>query len=202
MSYLDTIREKRDVQAVKNEVQPVVIQNADYIKAGEVRALLSELQAIRREFSAIKAALAKPSAEPEKLAPHFTALGDRLTKVLSEQKQPIVQAPEVKLTEKTVDMANVEKLLTNLIDLNQPKNAPANAPESTDYSKCRACDLDNAPDGIQYIGFMDHAGNWYIIQNDSKNNTVRYHYGSGDYLAAWSDRYGLDYSLPGAAREV
>lgn len=201
MGYLDTIREKREIQAVKTEAQPVVIKNDDYIKAGEVRALLAELQGIRREFSAIKVALAKPGAEPEKLAPHFAKLGDRLTKALTDQKQPIIQSPEVKITEKTVDMANIERLLADLISLNQPTDKPAIS-TSTDYSKCRACDLDNAPGGTQYIGFIDQTGKWYIMQNDTENNTIRYHYGTGDYEAAWNERHGLVYGLPGAGREV
>lgn len=202
MGYLDTIRDKREIQAVKNEPQAVVIKNADYIKAGEVKALLSELQGLRREFNAIKVALSKPGAEPEKLAPHFARLGDRLTKALSDQKPPIIQSPEVKVTEKTVDMANIERLLTDLISLNQPKKTAKAAPTETDYSKCRACDLDNSPDGKQYIGFIDQAGNWYIMQNDPDNSSIRYHYGTGDYMRAWEDRYGLTYSLPGVGREV
>lgn len=66
-------------------------------------------------------------------------------------------------------------------------------PSSITLSDYRAHDIDTAPDGKQYIGFMNGDGKWYIVESDDRKNTMRYYFGNGDYATAWSERYSHTY---------
>jgi hypothetical protein len=55
-------------------------------------------------------------------------------------------------------------------------------------------DVDD-PNPINYYGYEDAAGNWYIIKEDitALPNTYRYVAGTGDYPTNWTARTGLVY---------
>lgn len=57
----------------------------------------------------------------------------------------------------------------------------------------RAHDLDDAPDGKQYIGFISMDGKWYIVQSDDASNSMRYYFSDGDYDTEWMERYSHEY---------
>lgn len=50
----------------------------------------------------------------------------------------------------------------------------------TDLSRYRAQDIRDSGD-IQYVGFVNPEGNWYIIENQTKKNQLRYLFGGKDY---------------------
>ncbi len=47
--------------------------------------------------------------------------------------------------------------------------------------------------GVDYYGFLDRNGNWYIQQYDYNNGTIRYIRGSSDYTTNWTNRESLTY---------
>ena len=44
-----------------------------------------------------------------------------------------------------------------------------------------------------YYGFTDKDENWYILEENSTNNTYRYARGTGNYTNNWTGRAGLSY---------
>ena len=46
---------------------------------------------------------------------------------------------------------------------------------------------------VDYYGFLDRNGNWYIQQYDYNNGTIRYIRGSSDYTTNWTNRESLTY---------
>lgn len=55
------------------------------------------------------------------------------------------------------------------------------------------CDKDVAS-AVKYYGFTGKAGNWYILKEDTDNNTYRYIKGSNKYATNWDDRVSLEYA--------
>ena len=49
---------------------------------------------------------------------------------------------------------------------------------------------------IRYFGFINKDGGWYVLQEDTLNNTIRYRVGDTGYVAAWGARTtGAPYGL-------
>lgn len=44
-----------------------------------------------------------------------------------------------------------------------------------------------------YYGYIDKDGNWYILENNTTNNTNRYVKGGSEYTTNWTNRSGLTY---------
>lgn len=53
-------------------------------------------------------------------------------------------------------------------------------------------DIDDAGTPV-YYGFTDKDENWYILEENSLNNTYRYAKGANDYATNWTARAGLSY---------
>lgn len=105
--------------------------------------------------------------------------------------QITVPKPVVTVQERAIDFKPLEKALKGL---QQPA---ARAVSLSDY---RAHDLDDAPDGKQYIGFIDMDGNWYLMQSDDETHSLRYYFGRGSYADAWDSRFGHSYRTLSEAR--
>lgn len=59
----------------------------------------------------------------------------------------------------------------------------------------KAQDIDNTDPHIQYVGFINSKGNWYIIENDDNSNSLRYVFGDKGYAKAFNDASKLNYKL-------
>lgn len=103
---------------------------------------------------------------------------------------PKLPTPQVNITERELDLGGVEKALKSLT----PK-------KTRDLSSYRALDLENMPDGNQYIGFQNSSGDWYIMQNDERANRIRYYFGKGDYATAWDEKVSHDYTTLSEAQK-
>lgn len=117
------------------------------------------------------------------------ALNDLKTTV-TKQKPVVVPAPAVSLQEKDVDLNPIVGAINDLKKL----LAPTKQKKKTDLSTFRAHDLSDAPDGMQYIGFMDMSGSWYIMQHDPEENRDRFYSGSESYDQAWDDKFSHNYT--------
>lgn len=58
----------------------------------------------------------------------------------------------------------------------------------------RAQDLEDG-DTFQYVGMLNPDGQWYIIENDIAGNSLRYVFGSENYMEAWANHGNLQYQI-------
>ncbi len=112
---------------------------------------------------------------------------DDLRAAITMQKPVVVPAPNVNLKEREVDFSPLLKELKTLL-------TPRTVKKQINLADYRAIDLDNAPDGVQYVGFQNSSGGWYILQNNDSNNTIRYYFGKGSYEQAWDEKWSHDYT--------
>lgn len=61
-----------------------------------------------------------------------------------------------------------------------------------DLTKYQIADSDETGT-IKYYGFLRSDGHWYIMANDTTNNTYKYCFGSTSYGTKWSTKDKLDY---------
>lgn len=109
-----------------------------------------------------------------------------LKEVIAEQKPVVVPAPNVRLTEKATDFTPLINELKTIL-------TPKAVKKQINLADYRAIDLDNAPGNVQYVGFQNSAGNWYILQNNEETNSIRYYFGKDGYDVGWDERHGHDY---------
>lgn len=96
-----------------------------------------------------------------------------------------VPAPKVTVQSKPVDFTPLTDKLETLL-------APET--EKVDLDEYRAQDLKEDGD-IQYIGFVNPKGNWYIIENNVTKNTMRYLFGTADYQKHFKNAASYVYKL-------
>lgn len=59
----------------------------------------------------------------------------------------------------------------------------------------KAQDIDNDAGSMQYVGFLNPDGAWYIVENDIEGNSLRYRFGASGYKAAWRSHVSKSYKL-------
>ena len=69
--------------------------------------------------------------------------------------------------------------------ITDPYGLPTNPYRISDYA---------ASADPSYYGHIDASGNWYILQLNKGNGTVRYAKGTSGYAAAWANRAGQSYN--------
>jgi hypothetical protein len=141
-----------------------------------------QLEAIRSVISAVQ------SLE-QVVDSYITALDRQTVQIVSALKKielsPRITVPTPQVTVKSSDV-NLKPLETAINSLKSTTVSLA------DY---RSHDLDTAPDGSQYIGYIAMDGSWYIIQSNESTNTMRYYFGKGAYSTGWDERYSHDYTV-------
>lgn len=112
------------------------------------------------------------------LTPHFDNLNATLSGLPSSFPAPVVNAPAPDLTPIQQQLqANSSKVL----------------PPQLNLATYRAHDMDEQDPDVQYIGFINVDGYWYILRNDLKKNSMRYVFGYGNYMDAWTMASTLSY---------
>lgn len=184
MSYQDIIKAKRDQTAQTKQEQSHRDEMAQtVIQAITDKGIKLEAQVETKTDEAELAALKDLQTAVEKLQTLESDGNSNTNKLLSDvvqavraivpaQKQPI----DFKPLQDTIKQYFVSD--TDTIDLD-------------DY---KAQDLTDG-DTIQYVGFLNPDGKWYIIENDLKKNTLRYVFGSGKYSEAFQKAASYDYKL-------
>ena len=61
-------------------------------------------------------------------------------------------------------------------------------------SMYRISDIDDASNP-KYYGFLKADGGWYILREDTTNNTYRYAKGDSEYSTAWTNRVSQTYDF-------
>jgi hypothetical protein len=111
-----------------------------------------------------------------------------ITAVQGINVSPVVNVPTPRVT---VESAKVD--LTPLQDtIKQYFRAPET--EKIDLDCYRAQDISESAN-MQYVGFVNPDGGWYIIENDIQSNSLRYVFGEAGYSEAFSKCSQYSYSL-------
>lgn len=109
---------------------------------------------------------------------------------------PVVNVGAPQVTVPKVDTSGIEKVITNLLNQDDDENG-------LDLDDYMAHDLDEMEQGVQYVGFVNPKGNWYIVKNVEAENTLRYAFGNDAYADFWPRASQLEYTLLSEAlREV
>jgi hypothetical protein len=186
-SYTDRIKSKRQTEAfykaVSGPKQGAIAVTADMKPVTD--ALKEVIKGLAKLDDGMEVrAIVGLSREVRSLQ---TAI-DRQTMQITRALGKIELSPQINVPEPTV------------INNTTPSVNTKSGINLADY---RAHDLDDAPDGVQYIGFISQEGKWYICQSDDKKNTMRYYFGKGDYDTEWLERYSHEYkTLSEAIRSV
>lgn len=92
--------------------------------------------------------------------------------------KPVVNVPQAK-----VEVKEREIDFTPLIKkINKADNPQKTLLTLADY---KAQDINEDDPNIQYIGFVNPRGGWYIIENNTLDNSLRYKFGKDKYPKAW-----------------
>lgn len=149
------------------------------------RANTEQLQAIKElqtVFVQYKSAINTDSAKAQK---------ELIQAVNSIKVSPVVQIPAPKVTVQpaSVDLSPLQDTIKEYFKPPQDENT------KTDLSCYRAQDIDNTNPNVQYIGFVNPDGDWYIIENDVAGNKMRYLFGTVDYENAFQRAATYTYLL-------
>ena len=66
--------------------------------------------------------------------------------------------------------------------------------DTIDLNNYRAQDIKDDGD-TQYIGFTNVKGEWYIVENKTRKNQLRYKFGKSGYAKAWREAETYTYTL-------
>jgi hypothetical protein len=105
---------------------------------------------------------------------------------LSNKPQPTIRVvpPQVHVDVPPLDLSPLKKVLK------QPKDT-----QGIVLSTYRAQDIDEMEQGIQYVGFLNPKGEWYIIRNEEAANKLRYKFGTQGYQEAFAMADKFEYKL-------
>jgi hypothetical protein len=104
---------------------------------------------------------------------------------------PVVNVPAPVVHSPAVDLTGVEQAIERAMT---PVDVEASTPDRCDLSRYRAQDLYESGD-MQYVGFVNPEGNWYIIENDISKNRMRYVFGMSGYARHFRAAATYEYKL-------
>lgn len=99
-----------------------------------------------------------------------------------------IPAPKVTVQPSPVDLKPLQATLASYFDKD------GDGDNDIDLECYRAQDLTNSGD-LQYVGFLNADGGWYIIENDTKKNQLRYVFGDSGYEEAFTRAGSYNYML-------
>lgn len=105
---------------------------------------------------------------------------------------PIVNVPQAKVTVQSapVDLKPLQATLEQYFTHEDVETED----DTIDLDCYRAQDIIENGD-MQYVGFLNPQGDWYIIENDIKGNSMRYVFGTGGYAKAFKKAAQYQYKL-------
>jgi hypothetical protein len=114
-----------------------------------------------------------------------------LAAVKALDMKPVVNVPTPKVTVQSapVDLSPLQNTLREYFASEESED------DTIDLDCYRAQDIDNTNPNMQYIGFVNPEGNWYIIENDVAGNRMRYMFGTNGYEEAFANAPMYTYSL-------
>jgi hypothetical protein len=193
-TYLETVQLKRlangderrqtellaALEAVK---QAVETGSAQTVIKSDNTAILSALAKLEAAFKSVS----YPDVSPE-----LQAIKSAIENVEHETVDLSAVVDAIKAIELT---PNVEVDFGPLQDtIKEHFPAPETEDKRLDLSCYRAQDI-TEDENKQYVGFLNTQGDWYIVENDIKGNSMRYVFGTGSYAKAFKKAASYQYKL-------
>ena len=149
------------------------------------------------------------SKQTVSLVPQLKEIAVILQGILSVSgKEPIVQnhfdvsrlvksieGVNLTIANQTIENMKNNKFKEVITSLNKMSEKLEPKEEGLHLECYRVSDSKEPVTGIQYFGFVDAEGKWYILYNDATEGTVRYKFGVDNYTSAWKDCDKYDYKL-------
>lgn len=196
MDYQETIKSKRGEAAEKQEKQASL--DAFEGLATSIKTLLDSLettgvkkldkeyiQSVKRLetiYKGISAIKVTSDQDIKKALRSLTIAFNNL------DIRPVVNVPQPKVVvqEREIDL----KPLIN--EINKGGKPGKTLLTLSDY---KAQDINDLDPSIQYVGFVNPMGGWYIIENNLLENSLRYKFGRKNYKKAWEKPQEHQYKL-------
>jgi len=109
-----------------------------------------------------------------------------LEKALSETRQALRELKTIDIPE--INTKGIESVLKELLSKPESIEVEVTEPEpedeGVDLDDFKAHDLKEDGD-VQYIGFMNQKGAWYIVENNTVKNSLRYVFGINKYKSSF-----------------
>lgn len=173
------------------QIAEVAVNLAELLKElGEAKDKVSsvEFESVGKKFDKLADSLASvpdliaKTQSIDKLVPYLEQFEKTLK---SKDFNPSIQVSQ--------DFSDLQALLK---DIKKILSTPKITAKTLDLSTYRAHDLYEEEDtSVQYVGYINPEGGWYIISYDLKENTMRYKFGKDNYKAAWGNKEGQEYRL-------
>lgn len=183
------------IEAIPGAIDPtekVEVTNIDSLKT----ELLGGLQEVVKAVSGQKPPqITLPAPQVKVQAQDLKPLVTAMKAVQDEVKKKPV--PELKIPPQ--DDKKVIQAIADLQAAVENIRIPAPAQPATDpFIKYAPADIDDATN-VQYFGFTDQTGGWFIRKFDKSVSpkTIRFAEGNKGYNTAWTGRAGLNYSIWG-----
>lgn len=194
MEYLDTVQNKR--QATQENSKQKAFVDSISLVSSDIRDLLASLETSgakkldKRVVDAISSLSSIIEALNSVKIENDSEVKDALANIANIlgnlDVRPIVNVPKAQVTvnEKEVNFDPLIKAL--------------NKPEVKDDDPLvgyKAQDINGDDPHVQYVGFVNAKGNWYIIENSDTTNSLRYVFGKDNYTEAFNNVTKLRYRL-------
>lgn len=196
MHYQETIKTKRGEAAEKQEKQASLDAFEDL--ATSIKTLLDSLettgvkkldkeyiQAVKRLetiYKGISAIIVTSDQDIKKALRTLTIAFNNL------DVRPVVNVPQPQVTvqEREIDFKPL------ISELNKTGKSGKTLLTLADY---KAQDISDLDPSVQYVGFVNPLGGWYIIENNLLENSLRYKFGKKGYRKAWEKPQDHRYRL-------
>lgn len=203
---IDKIKARRQALQLKDQSKKDMLSLAYYIQQSNKPAdITKELDKLGDKLSNIK--VDDTSAKEIKaIAEQYKDVAILLSKYQEEQTKQIAEGlksladtldgkeTQITVEGKEIDVAPIVEAIKSIrIDVPPPPEREAEE-KGIDLDDYHASDIKNADD-LQYIGFVAPNGNWYIMENDTKKETLRYVFGDKNYKSAFKKAGTWEYKI-------
>lgn len=155
-----------------------LVNLVDQINAATERIQSIDMTPLTEQFNSLEGTLEKlPSRiEQAHVANDYTNEFKNLARIFTSKNF----SPNIRVDVPKIDIDPLKEVLQS---------------DGYDLESYRAQDMDEEEAGIQYVGFVNPQGEWYIIKNNEEKNSLRYKFGKSGYEKAWKKLSTFDYKL-------
>lgn len=146
------------------------------------------------QFKEVTSALTSLSTEIKKLPSTFESLNKKDAQSIEKCMAKIVEAinskdfsPKIDVKPPAVPKIDTSSIVAAIGDLKES--------DGIDLDNYRGVTIDNDSEVMQYIGFLNPKGEWYIACNNMESNQMTYVFGKANFTSAWESHMNLGYAI-------
>ena len=229
MKYIETLQDKKLVALEKKQLKESMLELAGILSSANTQAprdLTVKIDELTNAVIKAITELRNDTTVPDKIADDYQKIADYVIKANKEQSSDLKEVAEKIVTAvESIKLPAMPKIPA-MPEINIPAfpkiNIPApivNIPKNDfspiaraidglkqekgiDLSDFRPHDIVDADSDTQYIGFVSPSGQWYVIENKVKENTIRYVFGKDNYSEAFANAGSYKYKLLSEATDA